>query len=309
MAIQKAVSETLTKVGLKYVQNPEYFRAGKIFPMCPVNLLSSNYPVYDKSYWMKNEAKVRKPGTESHGGIHGRTDASYTCVDVAYHEDVPFEYVQNDPDPLNPERSASLRVIGKIALYDEIDFVNNFFVTGKWGSNEDTPSTLWSAANSTPLEDIDGYKRTVQIGTGFKVNKAVITRPVFDVLKRHTQIKDQVKYTFGGNVTKQLLAEILEIETLEILESVYDSAKYGATASQSFIGGNHMLLLHTTDAPSLEAPSAGYNFTWNGYGVDGFGIERMPLPLAKATRIEVHHYHIMKQMAADLGFFVKDCIS
>jgi predicted aspartyl protease len=309
MAIQTAVSEVLTKVGLKYVQDPESFRAGKIFPMCPVNLLSSKYPTYDKSYWMKNEAKVRKPGTESIGGIHARGEAAYTCEDISYHEDVPMEYVQNDPDPLNPEKAATRRVTSKIAIYDEVDFVSNFFVTGKWGANEDTPSTLWDAANSTPLSDIDTYKRAIQIGTGFKANKIVMSRPVFDVLKRHITITDQVKYTSSGNVTKDILAGILEVDTIEILEAVYDSAKYGATAAQAFIGGKNLLLMHVAESPSLEEPSAGYNFVWRGYGTDGYGVRRIPLEKEMAVRVEAHHYHDMKQMATDLGYMVLAPIS
>ena len=309
MALQKYFSQTLTGVGLKYTQDPKDFKSTQIFPICPVNLLSSTFPTYDKQYWMKNEAKVRTPGTESHGGVHGRGEDSYACRDIAYHEDVPVEYIENDPDPLNPERAATLRVSSKINLYNEVDFAARFMATGKWGTNEATPGTLWSAANSTPLKDIDGYKRTIQLATARRANKAVISRQVFDVLKRHPDVTEQVKYTSSRNVTEEMLAGILELDSIVVLDAVYDSAKFGATAAQGFVAGKHMLLLHTAKTPSLEDPSAGYVFSWNGYGQAGYGVERIPQPNAKAIRIEAHYYLDMKQMATDLGYFIKDPIA
>ena len=42
-------SETLTKVGLQYMQARSNFAAGKVFPNCPVTLMSRTYPTYDKT--------------------------------------------------------------------------------------------------------------------------------------------------------------------------------------------------------------------------------------------------------------------
>ena len=109
MALITPVSETLTKVGLKYIQDPANFKAGKIFPACPVNLQAAEFPVYDKSYWLKNEAQVRRPGTESAGGTHARGKDTYSCQNIAYHEDVAMESIANDPNPLNPLKAATLR--------------------------------------------------------------------------------------------------------------------------------------------------------------------------------------------------------
>lgn len=303
MSLMTGYSETLTKVGLKYVQDPAAFKAGIIFPVCPVKLLSSTYPTYDKEYWMKNEAKLRSPGTESAGGVHARGTGSYTCADVAFHEDVPDEYVKNDPAPLNPLKAATRRVTSKIAIYDEVDFAANFFVTGKWGSNEGTPATLWSAGGD-PFGDVDGYKRTVKVATAKAVDTFVMSEPVYDILKRHADVKDQIKYTTSANVTEELLARLFEVDRLIVLGAVYDSAKYGATASQSFIAANNALLLATTSSPSLEEPSAGYNFAWTGFGSNGYGVRKFYREEPLATRVEAHYYHVMKQMATDLGYMI-----
>lgn len=303
MALQNKFQDVLTKVGLKYMQDPANFQASKIFPACPVMKLSGEFPTYPKEYWMKNEAAKRKPGTVSAGSAHGRGSDTYECEDISFHEDVPDEYVNNDAAPLNPLKAATTRVTQKIAIFDEVDFSTRFFTTGIWTAGT-APSTKWDAANSTPLEDVDGWKRTQKIATGLGVDTAVMSEGVYDVLKRHSQVKDQIKYTSAANVTPELLARILEVDRLIILNAVYDSAAYGATAAQAYIAGDHFMLLKTTNSPSLEEASAGYNFVWNGYGSNGYGVRTFYREEPMATRVEAHHYHQMKQLASDLGTYV-----
>lgn len=304
MALQAAYSETLTNVGIKYVQDPANFKAGKIFPICPVILQSSQFPVYDKAYFLKNEAAIRRPGTESVGGTHARTFESYSCIDVSYHEDVADEQITNDPNPLNPLMSATRRVTDKIAIYDEVDFVTRYMTAGVWtdGAN---PSTKWDVATSTPLEDVDAYKRAMRVATGgFTANKAVMSEKVYDILKRHTELKEQVKYTRGGNLNLELVAEALDVKEVVVMNAVVDTAAFGATAAQDYIAGDSFLLLYTPSSPSLEEPSSGYNFSWTGYGTNGYGVRQIAQENAMAQRVEVHHYHDMKQMASDMGVYV-----
>jgi len=302
--LQSAYTKTLTNVGLKYMQDPMKFKATKIFPMCPVNLMSSTFTTYDKEYWFKNEAGIRVPGTESTGSRHGRGTSSYVCQDVSHHEDVAEEYITNDPEPLNPLKSATRRVSQIISTFDEVDWVTRFFTSSSGWTAGATPSTKWDVSTATPLEDIDGYKRGMEASTSFEPNKIVMSKNVFDVLKRHTQIKEQIKYTSAANVTKELLAKLFEVDEIVVLTAVYDSAAYGATASMNYIADDKFLMLHVTDNPSLESPSAGYNFAWTGYGKNGYKIKTIDMETRGATRVEVHNYHDMRQIAGDLGVFV-----
>jgi len=309
MGLQTYYSETLTNVGLKYMQARSNFASGRVFPNCPVNLLSSTYPTYDKTYWMKSEAAVRAPGTESAGSPHARGTDSYACEDVSFHEDVPNEYIANDPSPLNPEKAATNRVAGKIDLYDEVAFAATFFTQGVWGTDK-TPGTLWTAAGAgDPFGDIDLAKATVKKNTSFDPNRMLISREVYDILKRHSDLKDQIKYTSAKNITTELMASLFEVDEVIVMNGVYDSAKYGAAASQGFIGSNHCLLYYVSSAPSLEEPSAGYRFTWNGFGAGGFGVENFDLPKQKARRVEAHNYRDFKLVASDLGYLLDDVIA
>ena len=303
MALQKRLDETLTKVGVKYVQDPSNFVAGNLFPRCPVMKLSSTFPTYDKEYWFKDEAEERSPGTESAGGVHGRGTDSYDCKDMSFHEDVPFENIENDPEPLNPEKAATLRVTGKIALRDEREWSANFLTTSVWGTDA-TPTVGWGTpATAIPLNDVSDAKRAVKQATSFEPNVFVIGRTVFDKLKFCDQITDRLKYTSSQNVTEDILARMFEVDRVVVMNAVYDSAKYGATASMGFVAGDVGLLMHVTGAPSLEMPSAGYTFVWNGFGIQGYGVRRFWREEEMAWRVEAHNYRDMKKVAADLGYF------
>lgn len=307
MSLATQFSTTLTNVGTKYMQDPANFKAGKIFPMCPVTLLSSTFPTWDKSYWLKNEAAVRVPGTESTGSAQGRGTDSYACADVAFHEDVPQEYIDNDPAALNPQKAATRRVTHKIALYDEVAYVTDFFKTGVWGTDT-TITTKWDAANSIPLDDVDRMQRIMQAVTGRKGNKAIMSQKVFDVLKRHPTVRGTLFTTTSGvpnaQVSEAALAAIFGLDEIIVLNAIVDSAKYGAAASIAYVAGDKFQLIHTTSSPSLEEPSAGYNFSWSGFGTNGYGIKSWYRQEPNAVRVEAHHYHQMKKCAADLGVFL-----
>ena len=102
---------------------------------------------------------------------------------------------------------------------------------------------------------------------------------------------------------------MFEVDEVIVMNGVYDSAKYGATASQGFIGAKHCLVYYVSNSPSLEEPSAGYRFTWNGFGSGGFGVKNFELPKQNARRVEAHNYRDFKLVAADLGYLIDDVIA
>jgi hypothetical protein len=104
------------------------------------------------------------------------------------------------------------------------------------------------------------------------------------------------------------LARLFEVDEVLVMNGIYDSAAYGASASMDFIGGKHALLYYAPRTPSLEEPSAGYRFTWNGYGNAGYGVDNFDLPKQKARRVEAHNYRDFKLVASDLGYLLDDIV-
>ena len=76
---------------------------------------------------------------------------------------------------------------------------------------------------------------------GFAPNIFVVSRPVFDKLIDHPDFIDRTKYGQTAPnpavATRQIMAEILELEEVLVIDAVYNTAAEGAAESNSFIGG------------------------------------------------------------------------
>ena len=125
---------------------------------------------------------------------------------------------------------------------------------------------------------------------------------------------DRVKYTQKGVVTKDLIAEMFDVERVLIANAIQNTAKKGQAADMSFILGNHLLLCYTTNAPKLKTATAGYTFVWTGLmGANALGgrINRFSMPMLGigTERIEMELAYDMKVVAADMGIFVENAVN
>ena len=77
---------------------------------------------------------------------------------------------------------------------------------------------------------------------------------------------DKIKYTQRGVVTTDLLAALIDMETVLVGRAIFTASAEGtAEASVVYqrVWGKNALLLHVPSAPSLMTPAAAYTFTWN----------------------------------------------
>jgi hypothetical protein len=149
--------------------------------------------------------------------------------------------------------------------------------------------------------------------TGFMPNTFVMSQRVMDKLVDHPDIVDRIKYSGGvGNqnparTTAAALAQLFEVDRIEVMRAIQNTAAEGDTNVHSFIGGKNALLTYVAPTPGLMTPSAGYTFTWSGYqgGGNEFGvaITRREDDKIKATEIEAEMAYTHKKVAGDLGAF------
>lgn len=85
----------------------------------------------------------------------------------------------------------------------------------------------------------------------------IITFDVLKALKSNTKIMDRMKTTTDKTVTLALLANLFEVERIEVLDAVNE----GGT---DFMVNGKMLLCYTPPRPTKAAPSAGYNIGYVG---------------------------------------------
>jgi hypothetical protein len=302
-----------------YMQDNGDYIADKIFPVVPVSKQSDRYFVYTKGDWFRDQAQLRAPATESAGGGYSLDNTpSYYAPVYAFHKDVDDQVRTNSDVPLNADRDATLFVTNRMLLKREVLVVGTAIAASTWtGSSTGsdlTASPLWSAANSTPLEDIEAQVWAIKQTTGKFPNRLVLGSSTWKILKNHSEIVDRIKYTQRGITTPEILATLIAppgVENFQVLvaAAIINNAEEGATDSFAFIAGaKTALLMYAEPQPGIMVPSAGYLFTWTGLlGAGAFGsvIGQIPMPwLGRNTvRIEGELAFATKIVGADLGAY------
>lgn len=327
---QVHVDRPMTNFSVAYIQSESAFVCNKVFPMVPVDKKSDRYWVYQKDDWFRDDAQLRAPNTESAGGGYDLDSTpTYNCLVYAYHKDIDEQEDANADVPLNMERDATRFVTRKLLLRQEIQFVSDFFTTGKWtGSSTGTDLSVgagftatWDDPSSTPIEDVQAQQLAILQNTGFEANTLLLGFAVYQKLVRHPDIIDLIKYGAGpGNpaiANEEALAKIFGVERVLVAKAVKNTA-VKTQGSNNFTGamiaGKHALLCYVNPSPGIMEPTSGYSFMWKGIS-RGIGTTvaayRIPMPwLGLSTvRVEAEVAWANKIIGADLGAFFSSVVA
>lgn len=312
------VNRPLTNISTAYIQKATDFIADKCFPIVPVAKQSDRYFTYNKGDWYRDEVQKRAPSTESAGGGYTIDNTpNYYCDVWAFHKDVSDQIRNNADAPLNPDRDATRFVAQRHMLRKDKHFASQYFTTGLWtGSStgaDITPGTLWDAAGSDPMADVDAEKEAIHAETSYMPNVLIVGTKVHTALKNNEAVKDIIKYTQRAIVTEDLLAAIFGVDKYLVARANENTAAENATVAMSRVfTPEDALLLYSAPAPSIMEPSAGYIFTWTGLlGAGAFGntISKFRMEHLKSDRIEGEMAWDMKVVATDLGAYFDGAVS
>jgi hypothetical protein len=307
------VDAILTGISVAYMQEADHFVAGKVFPSVPVSKQSDKYFTYTQEDFFRDEVQYRADGTESAGSGYGLSTDSYSANVWALHKDIGDQTRANADAPLNMDQDATRFLAQQMLIRQERDWATNYFGTSIWGTDS-TPSTLWSAANSDPIGDVQAGINTVLTNTGYRPNVGVCSYAVFSILKNHSEIVERYKYTTSESMTTDLIARVLGLDELHVMGSIVNSADEGASASYAQIGDKDMLLAYRPASPGLMQPSAGYNFSWTGLANSGgigtsTSVSRFRMDHLRADRLEIQSAWDYKVVSSALGYFFSNCVA
>lgn len=307
---QVHVDRPLTNVSVAYAQELSQFVSATIFPIVPVDHKTDEYYVYDKDYWLRNEAQERAPGAETAGSGWKNSTATFAAKVYGVHKDIDDQIAADVDEGIDLERDATRWCTEQVLMIRERQWVTNFFTTSLWtGSStgsDITVTTTWDDDASTPIEDVETQRLSIQEKTGRKPNTLVIGPEVYGQLRNHPDILDRIKYTERGIVTMDLLAALFDVDRVVVPGATRNTAGEGATASFDFVFGKHALLCHSARSPGLLTPSAGYTFSWRRYpgaNAQGLLIDRWYERKLRATRVEGEIAFAHELVGADLGVF------
>jgi hypothetical protein len=312
---QVHVNRPLTNLSVAYMQSADNFIASKVFPVVPVDKKSDVFWVFTKNDWLRDEAELRAPSTESAGSGYNVGTQTYNCDVFAIHKDVSDMIRANSDTSLADDRPATEFVTQRLLLRQEVQLVTDFFKTGVWGTDVTgaTDFAQWDDyTTSDPLENVDAGKEAIISVTGKEANTLVLGYSLYRKLIRHPLIREQVKYTSAENISEALLAKILDVKRVFVSKAIKATNVEGETASYSFVFGKSAWLGHVAESPGLLTPSAGYTIAWKGasYGMgQTVGIKKFRLEAIESDRIEGQIAIDHQIVGADLGYFFASAVA
>ncbi len=325
------VNRPLTMISIAYMQSAVAFVADRVFPNIPVLKQSDRYFEYDRADFWRNQMEKRAPSTESSGsGWKIKNTSSYFADVWALHKDIDDQLRANTDDPLNMDRDATLWLGQQALISREVNWAAAYFTTGLWtgitGSAADvtgvasSPSTneviQWNDAASTPIEDIAEQATNIQKLTGFRPNKLVLGREVWDQIKNHADLIDRVKASGGvsnlmpAQMFKEAFAMLVEVDEVLIMDGIQvtseENEDFETSMTTAFIAGKNALLVYAAPNPGILVPSGGYTFSWSGLvgaGNQGSRIKRFRIEALESDRVENQMAYDQKLISSDCGVF------
>ncbi|ACL05240.1 hypothetical protein Dalk_3552 [Desulfatibacillum aliphaticivorans] len=285
--------------------------AGEVFPDVEVGKKSDKYFVYDKADRFTPAQTARGPKDEANEVEWNVSPADYACNDEALKEFVPDSVVANADVPLRPRAKTVEVLTDLIMLGREIRVKDLATAPANFGtgfkitlSGTDQFSDF---DNSDPIAVIDAGKAACFMAP----NTMIISKPGFDVLKRHPQLLDHVK---GGatnsnpaKVSIDVMKEIFEVDNIVIGAAKYNTANKGKTASFDYIWPKSIVLAYIDPKPELEGVSWSKAFRWKqmatnqGYKVRTWRDESRG---GGGEVIEVETSLVEKVVCSDLAYLI-----
>ena len=317
------INAPLTNISIAYLQDQTRFVADRVFPVVKVDKQSDRYYTYDRADWNRNDMQERAPATESVGaGYRLDNTPTYYCREYALHRDIPDQVIANADAALNPMRESTEFLTLKALIHREKLWASTYFTSGVWANGlagvSSAPSAgtqflQWNDATADPIKIIRAAATAVLESTGVAPNTFVIGKRVYDALLDNPAIIDRIKYgqTSGGAamVNANLLAQLFEVDRIEVMSGIENTANEGAAAAHGFIAGKSALLVHSAKSPGLMTPSGGYTFAWSQLGYTGQIVRDFRMDEKKAVRIEIETNFDQKLIAPDLGYFFATAVA
>lgn len=310
----KRFDKYLTNFSLDLMQKESVFKAHNIASNVPVQQQSNFYRIYDQGAFVKPQMKPLADGAQTAAMDYDFTEGTYAAKVWGVHKDTgPMAYANADSD-LNLDKRTTSALLRQGLLHQEIEWHKAFFGTGKWTTDKvgGTDFVPFSDAASDPIGTIKSAITQNQIlSGGFRVNTAIMSRKVFDVLVEHPDLVDRINrgQTTGPAIAnEQTLAAIFGLGRIVVLDAVVEQA-----GTKEMLGGKGILLAYIDGDAGIEGVTSMARFEWVGLNSEmtvGQSVIRFDLPLVDGgTRIEIKQAFDYRIVAPDLGVFLSDAIA
>jgi len=303
------IQPALTAIAIRY-RNPVTI-ADMVLPRVPV-------ATQEFKYFRHTLAESFTLPATAVGRRSKPTEVDFTSAEVpgftsdyALDDPIPQADLNNAPANMDVRGRATEGLTDLIALDREVRVANLVFTLGTYASTNRTTlsgTSQWSDyTNSNPINAV----LTGQDSMIMRGNVLVLGQAVWTVVRQHPRVVQAVYGTSqgAGVVTREQLAQLLEIDEVLVGQGWVNTAKRGQTPTMTRVWGKHAALLHRDGMADTRGNRTTFGFTaqW-GERVAG-AIPDPNIGMRGGERIRVGESVAEIISASDLGFFWQNAVA
>ena len=257
---------TLTRIATKY-SNTSYVWS-RLFPSTPVQKMSGIYYEHvPRDLHVPNTARaIGAPANEVEFEYHER---DFKTKPHSLKDIVADEIAEQADNPLSPLQDATEGIVNRMMLDAEKK------AAALMTSNEIPSETLTSTDrwldydNSNPVKDVAEARGEIHSRTLRDPNIMVIPKKGYESLKQHPALIEQIKYSRTGVLTRQLLAELFEVDEVIVAGAGVVAKETGLVVDGEidfevdYLWGNDIWLVHVSPDNRPKEVTFGKTFTYD----------------------------------------------
>lgn len=286
-----------------------------LFPFTSSPKQSDRYYVIDPQSFLRDysDAAVRAKKTAPKLIDWTVSSDTFFCQNFALGHENALEDLQQADTAVALRQNSTRLVVTALKRAQESRILNAVTSTTNVGSAFAlTGAAKWSDfVNSDPMADVTTGQSVILRQTGFLPNVAAMDWGTYSMVRRHPKLLDLFKYTSGGNVKDEELANAFGVDRLLVSKAIKEQSKEGqAVGSKVFMMGNNVLLAYVANQAEvgLQTATYGLRFQWQPDTFPGnFGVSTDVQNKAGQRKVEVieaGHYQSEKIIGKDMGYLI-----
>jgi len=248
--------ETLTNIAIM-VKNKDAI-ADKVLPRT-ASMDKSKFSYFkfdDEQSFTVPDTKVGRRSQVNEVNFHG-AKATDECEDFGLEHAIPSHDQGNSFSTVDPEALATEWLTNLVILDREIRVASLISDPATYGANTEVIAAADKIDN--PASEVIMMLTDILDSSLIRANKLVMGQPVWTKLRQHPDIVKAIHGNSGdkGLVSKQALAELLEVDEIIVGQAIFNQAKPGQAPDYQRAWGNMLAALHTNE---VQARAAGTTF-------------------------------------------------
>ena len=285
-----------------------------LVPEIAVSKQSDKFYIIEKGAFFRVPSTLRAPRTKANRVNFEVSSSSYFADNYALATDNALEDLENADMAINLRQNGTSLVVGNLRLDEERRIANMVTSITNVGSGVALTGTAkWSDyAGSDPVADVTTGHAFIRSNTGLIANTAVIDWDTLMVLRRHPVLLDMYKYTSGGEVSTQQIADVFKVPNIMVAHGVLNTAIEGAADSMSNVWGNCFVMAHVGATTGLRSTTFAGRFRWrNPIFPADFAVQTAMFNRAGEEKVEVleaGYFQDEQVIARDLAYTINDTL-